>query len=147
MFANRSQQPCEPVSSPVGRFHHDGQTALYTSWTEEGAGVAIKRYIKPEDPDRIIVPLQINTARVYDLRSTEHSDRGSMVWQSYVEDGLAAPTWQYSDPAREAGAQGMLYASRSMPELTHLVMFDVSAEVVQQAGDSKPWSAGSSHRL
>ncbi len=62
-----------------------------------------------------------------------------MVWQDFVETGEPAPTWRYSDTARNAGAQGMLYASRSRPELSHLVLFDVSSGVVEQSSEGKVW--------
>lgn len=139
MFADQLAQACGPVGSPIGRFHHSEQVALYTSCSEEGAGVAIKRYLKSDDPQRIIIPLQINADRIHDIRKTDFSKRASIVWQDCVEEGKAAPTWQFSDTARKAGAQGMLYASRSRPELTHLVLFDVSTDVVKQAGDAKAW--------
>lgn len=139
MFADQLKQSCDPVGSPIGRFHHDGQTALYTSCTEEGAGIAIKRYLKPDEPARIIVPLHVNAERVYDIQKTDLSTRASVVWQDCVEKGELAPTWDYSDAARKSGAQAMLYASRSRPDLTHLVLFDVSAGLVKQAGDAKAW--------
>jgi len=139
MFADRKQLACEAVSSPIGRFHHSEQIALYTSCTEEGASVAIKRYLRSDDPARIIVPLLINTEKVYDIRKTKFSSQASVVWQEYVAKGESAPTWEYSDTAREAGAQAMLYASRSRPDLTHLVLFDVSGDIVEQAGESKLW--------
>mgnify|MGYP000598552927 CR=1 FL=1 len=79
-----------------------------TSCTEEGASVAIKRYIKSDDPERIMVPLRVNADRIYDIRNTDFSSRASIVWQDCVEKGEPAPTWAYSDTARKAGAQGML---------------------------------------
>ncbi len=143
MFADQSEQSCEPVGSPIGRFHHDKQVALYTSCTKEGASVAIKRYVKSDDPERIIVPLQINAERIYDVRNTEFSKRASIVWQDCIEKGEPAPTWKYSDIARKAGAQGILYASRSRPDLTHLVLFDVTDGIVIQAGNAKAWYTSS----
>lgn len=143
MFAHQSKNACEPVGSPIGRFHHSNQVALYASCTEVGAEIAIKRYVKPEDSSRIIVPLEINVERIHDLRKTEFSRSASVVWQNCVEEGQAAPTWKFSDAAREAGAQGMLYASRSRPDLTHLVLFDVSDGIVLQAGECKDWRASS----
>ena len=137
MFADQTKKTCEPVSSPIGRFHHSEQVALYTSCTEEGASVAIKRYIKSDDPKRIIVPLQVNADHIYDIRKTDFSSRASIVWQECIDKGEHAPTWDYSDTARKAGAQGILYASRSRPDLTHLVLFDVSNGIVKQAGDGK----------
>lgn len=139
MFAEQAERTCEPVRSPIGRFHHSEQVALYTSCTEKGASVAIKRYVKSDDPKRIIVPLQVNADRIYDIRKTDLSNHASIVWQDRVEKGESAPTWQYSDHARKAGAQGMLYSSRSRPDLTHLVLFDVSAGILKQAGDAKAW--------
>jgi len=139
MFVDQKQRACEPVFSPVGRFHHSEQVALYTSCTEEGASVAIKRYLKPDDPVRIIVPLLINAEYIYDIRNTDFSSRASVVWQDCVAKGERAPTWDYSDTARDVGAQGMLYASRSRPDLTHLVLFDVSGDTVKQTGESKSW--------
>jgi hypothetical protein len=144
IFADHFGKVCEPVSSPVGRFHHSEQVALYTSCTEEGAGVAIKRYVTSNDPARIIVPLQINADRVYDIRKTNMSSRASVVWQDCVAEGDRAPTWAFSDAAREAGAQGMFYASRSRPDLSHFVLFDVSIGIVSQIGDSKAWNHKSS---
>ena len=141
MFAEHKQRACEPVSSPIGRFHHSEQVALYTSCTQEGAGIAIKRYLKSDDPARVIVPLQINAQRVYDIRKTDFSRQASVVWQECVAKGEPAPTWVYSDKAREAGAQGLLYASRTRPDLTHLALFDVSISLVAQAGESMPWYA------
>lgn len=145
MFADQFEKTCEPVDSPIGRFHHSEQVALYTSCTEEGAGVAIKRYLKSGDPERIIVPLLVNADRIYDIRKTDLSSRASIVWQGCVEKGESAPTWYFSDTARKAEAQGMLYASRSRPDLTHLVLFDVSVGVVNQAGEGKAWYMTSAH--
>ena len=141
MFADQAEHTCEPVGSPFGRFHHNEQVALYTSCTEEGARVAIKRYLVSDDPERMIVPLHIDATRVYDIRQTDCSNRASMVWQDCVEKGEPAPTWQFSDAARKAGAQGMLYASRSRPDLTHLVLFDISNGIVTQADGVKAWYA------
>jgi hypothetical protein len=139
MFADQVEQTCSPAISPIGRFHYSEQIALYTSCTQEGAGVAITRYIKPDERERIIVPLQISADRIYDIRETDLSSRASMVWQEYVEKGKPAPTWVFSDTARKAGAQGMFYASRSRPELTHLVLFDVSTAVIKQVNNVKAW--------
>ena len=139
IFSDQAEQACKSVRSPIGRFHHSEQIALYTSCTEEGAGIAIKRYVKPDDAGRIIVPLYVSADRVYDIRKTSFSSRASIVWQDCVAKGEAAPTWDYSDAARKSGAQGMLYTSRSRPDLTHLVLFDVSTGIVQQSGGGRGW--------
>lgn len=64
----------------------------------------------------------------------------SVIWQDIRATGMAAPTWAFSDRAREAGAQGMFYASRSRPDLTHLVLFDLS--VITKAGAPQPLPDG-----
>jgi len=138
MYESNQQQACEPVNSPMGRFHYNGQNALYTSCTEEGASIAIKRYVNLGDPDRVIVPLQIKADSIYDIRTTNYSKKASVVWQDCVAKGEPAPTWSYSDAVRKSGAQGMLYSSRSRPDLTHLVLFDLSS-ISLIAGDSKKW--------
>ena len=142
MFADQQHQACESVLSPVGRFHHSGQIALYTSCTEQGASVAIKRYVKSDDPVRVIAPIQIVASKIYDIRNTDDSSEASVVWQDCVARGEFAPTWRYSDLAREAGAQGMLYSSRSRPDLSHLVLFDVSEGIVTLHGAIKDWALG-----
>lgn len=120
-----------PVQSPEGRFHHSGQTALYTSLSVEGCGVAIKRYLRPDDAPRHIVPFKVTLARVADLRGRPDA---SVVWQDHRIVGHPAPTWAFSDDARAAGALALMYSSRSRPDLTHLVLFDTSPDVLRIAG-------------
>jgi hypothetical protein len=121
--------PQRPASAPEGRFHHSGQLALYTSLTVEGTVVAMQRYLRADDPPRLVVPLTIAAARLADQRG---NPAASVVWQDIRAAGAPAPTWAFSDQARAAGAQGLLYSSRSRPDLVHLVLFDLS--VVQSSG-------------
>lgn len=130
MWANAAD-PLTPVQSPEGRFHHSGQTAIYTSLSAEGAGVAIKRYLRPNDPPRVIAAIEVQATRILDLRQPDAlpdhiPTNASVVWQDVRATGAAAPTWAISDAARAGGAQGVLYASRSRPDLTHLTIFDLS---------------------
>ncbi len=125
-----------PVASTEGRFHHDGQTAIYTSLTAEGCRVAIKRYVGSNEPPRIIVPLDVRLTKVVDLRGRAEL---STVWQDIRATGAPAPTWAYSDAARASGAQGLLYSSRSRPDLTHLVVFSGDPDAVGVAGPALPF--------
>ena len=109
-----------PVQSPEGRFHHSGQFAIYTSLTPEGCSIAIKRYMDGDDAERHIVPLNISLERVADMRGRKDA---SVVWQNERDAGHPASTWAISDAARALNAQGILYSSRSRPDLTHLVLF------------------------
>ncbi|MBP9183969.1 MAG: RES family NAD+ phosphorylase [Fuscovulum sp.] len=118
-----------PASAPEGRFHHSGQWALYASLTPEGCAVAIRRYLRPDDPPRVVVALRV-TGRMVDLRGRTEA---SVVWQDGWAAGTPSPTWAFSDAARAAGAQGLLYSSRSRPDLAHLAIFDPAA--VRRAAD------------
>ncbi len=115
-----------PAQSPEGRFHHSGQWALYTSLTLEGAGVAIAAYLAQDARDRVAIAMNID-ARVIALRALPDPTAASVVWQTDRAHGRPAPTWAFSDAARAQGAEGVLYPSRSRPELTHLTLFTPNA--------------------
>ncbi|UWQ15806.1 RES family NAD+ phosphorylase [Aliiroseovarius sp. M344] len=125
-----------PVRSPEGRFHHSGQTAIYTSLSVEGCGVAIKRYLTSEGAPRHIVPLKVELESVVDIRGQSEA---AVVWQDFRAIGQPAPTWDHSDHARADGAQGLMYSSRSRPDLTHLVLFDASPDRLHIAGSPIPF--------
>lgn len=122
--------PLSNAPSVEDRFHHDGQSAIYTSLSPEGCGVAIRRYVGPDDAPREIAQIKVTAQRILDLRDSNlPGDLGvdpSMVWQDIRATGRRSPTWKLSDTTRTAGAQGMLYASRSQPHLTHLVLFGLN---------------------
>lgn len=130
----QGQDALAPVQNPEGRFHHAGQPAVYSSLTEEGCATAIARYLAPQDGPREIACLQIEAAQIHDLRD---EPAARMVWQDLRATGAASPTWAYSDAARAKGAQGLLYASRSQPHLTHLVLFD--PQVILRETLRKAW--------
>ena len=134
--------PTLPVANPEGRFHHGGQSALYTSLTPEGTAVAIRRYVRPGDPPRVVVPLTVQVDRVADLRGEVAA---SVIWQDLRALGQPAPTWALSDRARAAGAGALLYASRSRRDLTHCVLFAPPATVIVHVGaaiDAAPYLFG-----
>ncbi len=128
--------PLATVRAPEGRFHHSGQLAIYASLTAEGSAVAIRRYLRDADPPRVVVPLRVAAQRILDMTGRPAL---SVVWQDIRALGARSPTWAFSDAARAAGAQGMLYSSRSRPDLTHLVLFDLSPAVVLGAGEPLPF--------
>lgn len=139
--ARRADDPLGPARAPEGRFHHSGQPALYASLSAEGAGVAIARYVTDTDPPRVIVPLAVRLTAVRDLRAEPDPARASVVWQEGRALGLSSPTWAFSDAARAAGAEAMIYLSRSRPDLAHIVLFDWSAPgALGAAGPVRPWS-------
>lgn len=111
--------PSTPAKAPEGRFHHSGQIAAYASLTPEGAAVAIQRYLV-DGISRVLVPMWLDARPVVDERGNLSA---SIVWQDIRAAGKPSPTWQFSDAARKAGAQAMLYSSRSRPEFSHVVVF------------------------
>ncbi len=112
--------PSAPARAPAGRFHHSGQVAAYASLSAEGTHVAIKRYLA-DGVERVLVPMWLTADRVADLRGNRSA---SIVWQDIHEEGRPSPTWEFSDRARAAGAQALLYSSRSRPDLSHVVVFE-----------------------
>lgn len=112
--------PTAPAAAPEGRFHHSGQTAAYASLTAEGAAVAIKRYLT-DNRKQVLVPMWLKAQAVADVRGDATA---SVVWQDQRQAGAIASTWAISDIARLAGAQALLYSSRSRAELLHVVVFD-----------------------
>ena len=119
-----------PARAPEGRSHRDGQRALYLSETPDGCRVATRRYLTDDTPARAIFPLQVSRAVVVDLRDRVATDalgidttHRACEWQKLRMQGLPSPTWDIADRVRALGLDGMLYASRSDPALTHLPLF------------------------
>lgn len=114
-----SAEPAVPANAPEGRFHHSGQVAAYASLSPEGASVAIQRYLS-DGIERVLIPMRLTAKRVADVRGMPSA---SVVWQDLRDAGVSAPTWLFSDAARQLGADAMLYSSRSRPDLSHVVVF------------------------
>ncbi|MEX0307101.1 MAG: RES family NAD+ phosphorylase [Ruegeria sp.] len=136
LFRCQLGDPLSPARALEGRFHHSGQFALYASLSAEGAGIAIQRYVSLNDPPRVIQQFQISKAQMLDLRGRADA---SIVWQNLRDAGALSPTWQYSDEARAIGADGLLYSSRSRPELSHLVLFNARPALIQPANTPCDW--------
>lgn len=112
--------PAIPAAAPEGRFHYQGQVAIYASLSAEGAAVAIRRYLTDGMP-RVLVPMWLDAGAVMDVRDNRSA---SVIWQDRRDAGAWSPTWDFSDAARRKGAQAMLYASRSRPDRSHVVVFE-----------------------
>lgn len=119
-----------PAHAPEGRFHRDGQRALYLSASPEGCIVATARYVTGDPAPRGIFPLDLQQAQIVDLhdgRATAalgiDTTHRACEWQDMRTQGLPAPTWDIADRVRALGLDGMLYASRSDPRKTHLTLF------------------------
>lgn len=116
--------------SAEGRYHHDGQWALYLSPTPEASRFAVDAYLRPGDPPRVIAPLHLSAARIVDMRAPEvHRSlaltgaEAGTPWQPERAAGRPATSWIASDAARRTGADGMIYAARTNPLRWHVVLF------------------------
>ncbi|MGL5011840.1 MAG: RES family NAD+ phosphorylase [Paracoccaceae bacterium] len=116
--------------SVEGRYHHDGQAALYMSPSPGFSRIAIDAYLRPDDPPRVIVPLEVRQANLADLRDPAvqqqlglNGAESGTLWQPERAAGKAATSWIASDAARNAGADGIIYAARSDAARWHIVLF------------------------
>lgn len=130
VYATDQQRALDGVKSPEGRYHHDGQKALYVSPTPEFSRIAVDIYLRDNDPPRIILPLALVGARLLDVRQDDvqrllglNGTEASTPWQPERAAGLPATSWIASDAARNAGADGMIYAARREPTRWHIVLF------------------------
>ena len=130
IFARDLPNVLQGIRHPEGRFHHDGQPAIYMSPSPETAAIAVATYIRPGDPARITVPLGLDGANMLDFRRPDvekslglTGGETSVTWQDQRAVGLPATSWLASDAARDAGADGMIYPSRKEPSRWHIVLF------------------------
>lgn len=138
----------DPVISASGRFHHDGQRALYCSPTAQAAGRAVAPYLKPGAAPALAIPLVLERASVLDLRDLNvlqhlglQGHEADRPWIPELRAGLPATSWRASDAARQAGADGMIYTARSAPHRWHLVLFrwnEGDGAILRQEGDPLP---------
>jgi len=118
-----AHKPAIEAQAPEGRFHHSGQVAAYASLSVEGVIVAMRSYLD-DGVQRVLVPMWLKSDHVFDARGNPEA---SVIWQEIRATGRLSPTWAFSDMARDAGAEAMLYSSRSRPELSHVVIFEPEA--------------------
>lgn len=118
------------AASPEGRFHHDGMPALYLSPLADWARIAVRSYLRDNDPPRIVVPVALSPVTLADLRDPDTlaalglaGHEASVPWQPERAEGRPATSWLAADAARRAGAAGIVYASRSEPLRWHVVLF------------------------
>lgn len=129
-FLSEADDVLGPARAPEGRSHYGGQRALYLSTSAEGTVVATRRYMTPQDPARAIFKLQVEEAQVVDLRDPAATSalgidvsQRAVEWQTIRARGLPSPTWVISNRVRDLGLDGMIYASRTNPKMTHLTLF------------------------
>ncbi len=151
-FAQYADRVLDGVIYPEGRFHHDGQPALYASPSPETAAIAIDIYLKDNDAPRVMIPLAIENAKMADLRDPDTCATlgidpvwPSVPWADQRTAGKPATSWKASDIVRDSGADGMIYASRRAPERWHIVLFrwnQPNAAMIGLGGPQTAWVPG-----
>jgi RES domain-containing protein len=130
MFEHQSHDVLRGAASPQGRYHHNKEPALYISPHPEWAQKAVESYVQHGDPERSVHPLLVYDALVADVRDRElcrllgiEPSDSDVPWQPQLANGVRPSTWNVSDAARQAGADGLIYTARSDPTRWHLVLF------------------------
>lgn len=130
VFEADQDQVLAGARHPEGRFHHGGLPALYLSCRADWAAKAIETYRQPGDPRRLAVPLQVERAKIVDLRRADHCAQlsiqkldAAVPWRPQRQRGQPADSWRPADIVRSSQADGMVYPARSAPERWHLVLF------------------------
>ena len=145
LFAEAEDRALEPVTGPEGRFHHDGQRALYACLTPEGAATSLTRYLRPDDPPRVMVPLGCEGGRLFDIDAEDAGPPRDVAMHRWDKDRVAGrrpPTWDLSDRLRARGYHGLIYPSRLRPDRRNIVLFrwsDPGTPRLFRLGPARPW--------
>ena len=153
--ADRAEQVLDPPGpGNAGRYHRLGQQALYITLEADWATIAIGRYMLADGVERVVVPLELNGAEVFDQRNPAacaalgiDAAQSQVRWNDELAAGREPPSWAASDAARAAGAQGIIDVSRGIAGGWHVCLFawnQPDAPQVRVAGQPLPceyWAA------
>lgn len=122
-------------STRPGRFTPPGGKTLYTSTTAAGTMIALEPYTRPDDPERIVVPLEVDAAGICDLRDRESClnfgfdpAEAALPWRQALSRGEHPRSWAIVERLIGLGAKGVIDPSRRDPALVHLALFFWNAE-------------------
>lgn len=137
-----------PAQASAGRYHRHGQCALYITPEADWAAIAVGGYLAEDGLERVIVPLELDAAHVFDQRDEAacaaldiDRELSKLRWRTEVAAGREPPSWQNSDAARSAGADGLIDPSRGISVGWHVTLFrwnEPGAPQVKVAGDPMP---------
>ena len=147
--AERVGQALDPPGpDSAGRYHRPGQPALYITPEADWATIAIGRYLLADGIKRVVVPLELDGAAVFDQRDPGacaalgiDPEQSQVRWNEELAAGREPPSWLASDAARNAGAQGIIDVSRGIVGGWHVCLFAWNvpgAPHVRVAGDPLP---------
>lgn len=120
-----------PGNDSAGRYHRPGQRALYITPEADWATIAIGRYLLADGIKRLVVPLEIDHAELFDQRDPAacaalgiDPTQSQVRWNDELAAGREPPSWLASDAARTAGADGIIDVSRGIAGGWHACLFD-----------------------
>ena len=130
--AERVEQVLDPPGpGSVGRYHRPGQAALYITPEADWATIAIGRYMLADRIARTVVPLEMDSANLFDQRDPAacaalgiDPAQSQVRWNDELAAGREPPSWRASDAARAAGAQGIIDVSRGIAGGWHVCLFN-----------------------
>ena len=131
MRATRADAALDPPGpGSAGRYHRPGEPALYITRDPDWAAIAVGRYLAEDGLARVIVPIDLGAAQLFDQRDEtacallgidpDASNRG---WRSALAAGQEPPSWIASDRARAVGADGIVDRSRGIDGGWHVALF------------------------
>lgn len=119
-----------PGLDSAGRYHRPGQPALYITPEADWATIAIGRYMLTDGMTRVVVPLELDGADMFDQRDPAACAAlgidpalSQVRWNDELAAGREPPSWAASDAARAAGAQGIIDVSRGIADGWHVCLF------------------------
>ena len=134
-----------PGPDSAGRYHRPGQAALYITPEADWATIAIGRYLLADGIKRVVVPLELDCADLFDQRDPAacaalgiDPQQSQVRWNDELAAGREPSSWRASDAARAVGAQGIIDVSRGIAGGWHACLFawnQPGAPQVRVAGD------------
>ncbi|MDJ0090495.1 RES family NAD+ phosphorylase [Pantoea allii] len=119
-----------PGPQSAGRYHRQGQPALYMSPIPEWSIMAVSGYMREDGLARVLIPLCVSGARVIDQRDKAGClqmgiipEASNSPWRAALKQGLMPLSWENADKARASGAHGIIDCSRIIPGGWHLCLF------------------------
>lgn len=124
-----------PGLQSAGRYHRQGQSALYVSPRPEWSVIAVSGYMREDGLPRVLIPLRVMGARVVDQRDKARCLQMGIIpelsnrpWRPALQQGQTPDAWENADRARALGADGIIDCSRMIPGGWHLCLFRWNTE-------------------
>ena len=134
---NQVLDPTGPHSA--GRYHRPGEPAFYMTSEADWAVIAIGRYLLADEIERVVVPLELDQAQMFDQHDKAacfalgvDRDASQVRWNDELAAGREPPSWRASGAARAAGYDGIIDRSRGIAGGWHACLFRWNAPNMPQ---------------